>query len=86
MILAQLAVHRMAGTPHRSGGLVTSFCLAAVASAFSWYAMRQGAMLGGIDETTVGHDLRSLPGITLDFLLVVPRLLAKGLVGGGKKI
>src|ERR1700684_1839401 len=71
MILAQLAVHRMAGTPHLSGGLVASFCLAAVASAFSWYAMRQGAMLGGIDETTVGHDLTSLPGITLAFFLAV---------------
>lgn len=35
MILAQMAVHRMAGTPHLSGGLVASFCLAAVASAFS---------------------------------------------------
>jgi hypothetical protein len=77
MVLAQLAVHRFAGTPHISGGLEASFCLAAVASAFSWYAMRQGAMLGGIDETTVVHDLTSLPGISLDFLLVVPRWLAK---------
>jgi hypothetical protein len=86
MILAQLAVHRMARTPHVSGGVIASFCLAAVASAFSWYAMRQGAMLGGIDETTVGHDLTSLPGITLDFLLVVPRLLTKGFVSEEKKI
>jgi hypothetical protein len=86
MILAQLAVHHVAGTPHVSGGVVASFSLAAAASAFSWYAMRQGAMLGGIDETTVGHDLTSLPGITLDFLLVVPRLLTKRFVSGGKKI
>jgi hypothetical protein len=86
MILAQLAVHRIAGTPHVSGGAVASFCLAAVASAFSWYAMRQGAMLGGIDETTVGHDLTSLPGIMLDFLLVVPRLLTKVFVSGEKKV
>jgi hypothetical protein len=63
-----------------------SFCLAAVASAFSWYAMRQGAMLGGIDETTVGHDLKSLPGITLDFFLVVPRLLTKVFVSGEKNV
>jgi hypothetical protein len=86
MILAQLAVHRMAGTPHVSGGVVASFCLAAVASAFGWYAMRQGAMLGGIDETTVWHDLTSLPVITLDFLLVVPRLLTKGFVSEEKEI
>jgi len=85
MILAQMAVHRMAGTPHLSSGLVVSFCLAAVASSFSWYAMRQGAMLGGVDQTTVGHDLTSLPGITLEFFLVVPRLLARRFGNGGKK-
>jgi hypothetical protein len=86
MILAQLAVHRIAGTPHISGGVVASFCLAAVAAAFSWYAMRQGAMLGGIDETSVEHDLTSLPRITLDFFLVLPRLLTKGFVSEEKKI
>ncbi len=77
MIIAQFAVHRIAGTPHLGAGLITSFGLAAVASAFSWYAMRQGAMLGGNDETTVGHDLHVLPGIVLGFFLVVPRLLLK---------
>jgi hypothetical protein len=86
MILAQLAVHRLAGTPRVSGGVVASFCLAAVASAFSWFAMRQGAMLGGIDETTVRHDLMSLPRITLDFFLVVPRLLTRVFVRGGKNV
>jgi hypothetical protein len=86
MVLAQMAVHRIAGTPHLSGGLVVSFCLAAVASSFSWYAMRQGAMLGGVDQTTVGHDLTSLPGITLDFFLVVPRLLANSFGNGRKTI
>lgn len=73
MTLAQLAVHQLAKTPHQSGGVFASFCLAALAAAYTWYAMRHGAMLGGIDETTVGHDLRSLPRISLDFLLAGPR-------------
>ena len=34
MILAQFGVHRIAGTPNLGAGLVTSFCLAAVTSAF----------------------------------------------------
>jgi predicted permease len=85
LILAQMAVHRMAGTPRLSSGLVASFCLAAVASSFSWYAMRQGAMLGGVDQTTVVHDLTSLPGITVDFVSVVPRLLARKFANGEKK-
>ena len=77
MVLAQFAVHRIAGTPHLGAGLVTSFLLAAMASAFTWYAMRQGAMLGGDDETAVRHDIKALPGIVLSFLLVIPRLMAK---------
>ncbi|MBB5060020.1 hypothetical protein HDF16_004756 [Granulicella aggregans] len=47
MLLAQSGVHRLAHTPHLSGGLVLSFFVSAVSAAFSWYAMRHGAMLGG---------------------------------------
>jgi hypothetical protein len=75
MLVAQLALHHVAKTPHQSGGVITSFFLAGIGAAFSWYAMRHGAMLGGIDETTVGHDLRSLPAIALNFVLAMPLLL-----------
>lgn len=75
MLLGQVEVHHIAHTPHLSGGLIASFCLASIASAFTWYAMRHGAMLGGVDETTVWHDMKSLPGISLDFVLAAPRLL-----------
>lgn len=75
MLLVQTGVHRLAHTPHLSGGLVLSFCLAAVSAAFSWYAMRHGAMLGGSEETSVAHDLKVLPGITFSFLLAGPRIL-----------
>jgi drug/metabolite transporter (DMT)-like permease len=73
MLLAQFAVHHLARTPHLGGGLVASFCLASFASAFTWYAMRNGAMLGGIDETSVLEDLKRLPRVSLDFLLAGPR-------------
>ena len=76
MLLAQTGVHRLARTPHLTGGLVLSFCLASVSAAFSWYAMRQGAMLGGSDETTVYHDVRVLPKIVLNFLIAGPRVMA----------
>jgi hypothetical protein len=39
-----------------------------LSSGFSFYAMRNGAMLGGIDETSVPHDLKALPQIAIDFL------------------
>ncbi len=75
MLLAQSGVHRRAHTPHLSGGLVLSYCVAMVSAAFSWYAMRNGAMLGGTDETTVLHDLEALPKILLRFLLVGPNFV-----------
>ena len=75
MTLAQAGVHHIAGTQHQSSGLLASFCLAGAAAGYTWYAMRQGAMLGGIEQTTVTHDLRALPRITLDFLLAIPRII-----------
>jgi hypothetical protein len=75
MVVAQLGVHRAAHTPHVGAGVLASFCFAAVSSAFSWYAMRHGALLGGTDSTSFVHDVRSLPRIALDFVLAVPRTL-----------
>lgn len=79
LLLGQAEVHHLARTPHLGGGLLLSFCLAAGASAFTWYAMRHGAMLGGADATTFAGDMRSLPGITLDFLLAGPRMTVDAL-------
>lgn len=45
MTLAQATVHHIAGTQHQSSGLVASFLLAAFAAAYTWYAMRHGAMV-----------------------------------------
>jgi hypothetical protein len=73
MVVAQLGVHRAAHTPQV--GVLASLCFAAAFSAFSWYAMRHGALLGGTDSTSLVHDLHSLPGITLNLVLAVPRTL-----------
>lgn len=73
MTLAQFGLHRAVHTPHLTGGLLVSFCYTAISAAFSWYAMRRGAMLGGSDETTIMHDLQTLPGIAVDFAMAIPR-------------
>lgn len=75
MTLAQAVVHHYAGTPHQSGGFLVSLGFAALTALYSWYAMRQGAMLGGAEATTVQHDLQSLPRISLDLVLLAPRHL-----------
>ena len=73
--LAQFLLHRLAHTPHVGPGLISSCVFASVASAYTWFAMRHGALLGGTHSTTLRHDLRALPRITLEFLLAVPREL-----------
>jgi hypothetical protein len=75
MVMAQLGVHHAARTPHVGAGVLVSFCLASVSTAFSWYAMRHGSLLGGADSTTIAHDIVNLPGITVNFVTSVPRAL-----------
>ena len=80
-VLGQLLVHSVAHTPRIAGGLIASFLLTSLSSGFSWYAMRHGAMLGGVDDTTIGHDMKSMPGIAWGFLLAVPRSLGRTSAG-----
>ncbi len=73
MILAQFGVHRLAHTPHVGAGIVVSFTGSAVSAAFSLFAMKRGYLLGGNDSTSIRHDIKALPRITLDFLLAAPK-------------
>lgn len=73
LLLAQSGVHRLARTPHMGTGLILSFCFAAIASSFSWFAMRHGALLGGDASTSLVHDVRHLPLIVVKYVLAGPR-------------
>lgn len=77
MLLAQFGLHKLAHTPHMGTGLTVSFLFAAVASSFSWYAMRHGALLGGDASTSLVHDVRHLPRIIVNYVLAVPRALLR---------
>lgn len=70
MTAAQLEVHRWGHTPHMKTGLLASFIFAAIASGFTWFSMRRGALLvaEGVDDS-IGHDLRVLPRIIMEFAL-----------------
>jgi hypothetical protein len=74
-VVGQFLVHHAAHTPNVAGGLLLAFLLTSVSSGFSWFAMRKGAMLGGVDDTTVMHDMKALPAIAVDFLMAAPRWL-----------
>jgi hypothetical protein len=77
MLLAQFGVHKLAHTPYLGTGLALSFLFAAIASSFSWYAMRHGILLGGDASTSMVHDVRHLPRIIVRYLLAVPRALMR---------
>jgi MFS-type transporter involved in bile tolerance (Atg22 family) len=79
MLLAQFGVHKLARTPHMGTGLTVSFIFAAIASSFSWYAMRHGALLGGDASTSLVHDVRHLPRIILNYVTAGPRWVLRKL-------
>jgi hypothetical protein len=77
MLAAQFAWHRALGTPHVRTGLIVSFCFAAISTGFNWFAMRRGVMLAGTRDASFAADIRALPRVMVDFLLVAPRALIK---------
>ena len=77
MLLAQFGLHQKAHTRYMGTGLVTSFAMSAIASSFSWFAMRHGALLGGDASTTMTDDAHHLPRIVRDYVLAGPRALLR---------
>lgn len=68
--LCEFALHAALGTPARRSGLAVSLGLTVVSEAFSWYAMRQGALLTGGEGRRLSDDLRRMPALVRGFLLL----------------
>jgi hypothetical protein len=73
LLIVQYFVHRATGTPRLRTSLIASFVFAAFATGFNWFAMQRGAMLTGGEASSTISDLRRLPIVLADFLLVLPR-------------
>jgi hypothetical protein len=73
MLAAQFGVHRLGGTPHMRSGLIASFVFASIASGFTWYAMRRGALLAGDEGMTLLEEARHMPHVVWGFVLAGPR-------------
>jgi len=71
LLTIQSAVHHAFGTPHIKTGLIVSFIMAAFGSGFNWYAQRRGVLVTGLESQ--GGDLKKMPRVIFDFLLVLPR-------------
>lgn len=70
MLVAQLEVHRLGRTANLEAGLIGSFVFASIASGFTWFAMRHGALLvsEGADDS-ISHDVKVLPRVIAAFVL-----------------
>jgi hypothetical protein len=68
-------VHWLAGTPGLWLAFLISTAAAAVASLFTWFAMRRGALLVGKNTSSFGEDLRRMPRLIGEFLIALPLLI-----------
>jgi hypothetical protein len=73
--------HTAIGTPNFRTSFKFSIGFTALSALFNLYANRRGAIVVGPDGQSLGKDLRSMPRIVLDFILIVPRAVARGARG-----
>ena len=73
LLIVQYFVHHATGTPRLRTSLIASFVFAAFATGFNWFAMQRGTMLTGGEASSTISDLRRLPIVLADFLLILPR-------------
>jgi hypothetical protein len=77
--LAELAAHWMARTPELGASMQASVALSVLSTVFSLFAIRRGVMIVGDGSLSFGDDLKRLPRLVLEFILVPPRALARAL-------
>jgi hypothetical protein len=75
----EYGIHVWHQTPHRVAAVIVSTFLGAIASLFNWYAMKQGTMLVGGEETSFASDLKKFPVLLFRFFLLAPRWLGRRL-------
>ena len=77
--LAELAAHWIARTPELGDSMRASVALSVLSTFFSLFAMRRGVMIVGSGALSFGDDLKRLPRLVLDFVLVPSRAVARTL-------
>ena len=77
--VAELVVHRVAGTPELGTSIALSIAMSALSTVFSVFAVRRGVMLVGNDSQSFRDDLKQLPRLFVEFGLAPPRALRQSL-------
>ena len=71
----ELLVHWLRGTPNLWGSIVASAAFTAVSTVFNWYAMRKGVFVVGDGSASLAADLRRIPRILFEFVILGPASL-----------
>ncbi|HYP13210.1 MAG TPA: hypothetical protein VEQ63_04740 [Bryobacteraceae bacterium] len=79
--LIEFAVHWYRGTPKLVASVIASMCFTAFSTLFNLYAMRRGVLIVGAGGKSFWSDLKALPRVISDFLLIGPLAIWKALTG-----
>lgn len=74
----ELAVHWLRGTRNLVPSITASVVFTGLSTLFNLYAMKRGALIVGAGRGSLWQDLRRMPTLVLDFVLLVPRWLLRG--------
>lgn len=73
----EFLVHWMRGTRKLVPSILSSVGFTLLSTLFNFYAMRRGALVVGEGRRSLAQDLRSMPRLLLEFVLVVPRSIRR---------
>ena len=74
----ELLVHWLRGTQKLVPSITASVIFTAFSTLFNVYAMRRGALIVGKGRGSLVDDLKRMPRLVLDFILVIPRWVMSG--------
>lgn len=77
--IVEYYVHLWHRTPHTTAAVIVSSVIGAISYLFNWYAMEQGTLLVGSNQTSLVADLKRIPVLLYHFFLLVPRWLGRRL-------
>jgi hypothetical protein len=77
--IVEYFVHLWHKTPHTTIAVIISSVLGAISYLFNWYAMKQGTLLVGSEQSSLGSDLKRIPVLLYRFVLLAPRWLGRSL-------
>jgi hypothetical protein len=66
-------VHFYTRMPNLKGGLIGAGVLCLLSSLFNWYLMSRNSLLVGEGAHSFGSDLKRMPRLVLEFVLLFPR-------------